>query len=648
MMLLAERSRSIRLGWKWFLGACLVCAMLFLSGCAKKTVPNVVGMTQGAATTTITEAKLKLGNVTQQNSNTVATGNVISQDPASGSSVTEGSPVNLIISSGPPMVAIPNVVGLTQGAATATITEAKLKLGNVTQQNSNTVATGDVISEDPASGSSAAEGSAVTLVISSGPLMVTVPNVVGLTQGAATTTITEAKLKLGNVTQQNSNTVATGDVISEDPASGSSAAESSAVTLVISSGPLMVTVPNVVGLTQGAATTTSTEAKLKLGNVTQQNSNTVATGNVISQDPASGSSAAEGSAVALVISSGPPMVTVPNVIGLTQAAATTTITEAKLTLGNVTQQNSNTVVAGNVISQEPASGSSAAEGSAMALVISSGPPMITVPNVIGLTQAAATTTITEAKLTLGNVTQQNSNTVGTGNVISQDPASGRSVAEGSAVNLVISSGPPMATVPNVIGLTQAAATTAITEAKLTLGNVTQQNSNTVATGNVISQDPASGSSAAEDSPVNLVISSGAPIVAVPNVVGLTQAAATTAITEAKLTLGSVTQQNSNTVATGNVISQDPASGSSAAEGSPVNLVISSVAPMVAVPNVVGLTQAAATTAITEAKLKLGNVTQQNSNTVATGNVISQDPASGSSAAEGSPVNLVISSDSPEG
>ena len=92
MMLLAKRSRSIRLGWKWFLGACLVCAMLFLSGCAEKTVPNVVGMTQGAATTAITEAKLKLGNVTQQNSNTVATGNVISQDPTSGSSGSRRSP----------------------------------------------------------------------------------------------------------------------------------------------------------------------------------------------------------------------------------------------------------------------------------------------------------------------------------------------------------------------------------------------------------------------------------------------------------------------------------------------------------------------------------------------------------------------------
>src|SRR5260221_5525611 len=107
------------------------------------------------------------------------------------------------------------------------------------------------------------------------------------------------------------------------------------------------------------------------------------------------------------------MLDVPNVRGLTQAAATTAITEAKLTLGDVTELNSNTVAIGNVISQGPAGGSSAAEGSPVALVISSGPRMVAVPNVVGLTQAAATTAITESKLTLGNVTQSDSNTVAT-------------------------------------------------------------------------------------------------------------------------------------------------------------------------------------------------------------------------------------------
>ena len=149
-----------------------------------------------------------VGTVTQQISNTVVAGNVISQDPGNGSSMAQGSPVNLVISSGPQMATVPNVQGQTKDAATAAITEAKLVMGTLTQEISNAVATGNVISQDPASGNSVAEGSPVNLVISSGPQMVTVPNVEGLTQDAATTTITGAKLMVGTVTQQSSNTVA--------------------------------------------------------------------------------------------------------------------------------------------------------------------------------------------------------------------------------------------------------------------------------------------------------------------------------------------------------------------------------------------------------------------------------------------------------
>ena len=604
-------------------------------------MPEVEGLPRDAATTTLTGAKLKVGTVTPQTSNTVAAGKVISQDPASGSSVAEGSLVNLVISSGPQMVAVPKLDGLTQDAATAAITGAKLKVGTVTPQTSDTVVGGKVISQDPASGSSVAEGSPVNLVISSGPQMVAAPKLDGLPQDAATTAVTAAKLTVGTVTQQASDTVAAGNVISQDPANGSSLRPGSPVNLVISSGPqVMVTVPGVEGLTQAAATTAITGAELMVGTVAQQTSNTVAAGNVISQDPANGNSLAQGSPVNLVISSGPQIATVPNVEGLTENAATAALTEAKFTVGNVAQQTSDTVTTGRVVSQEPASGSSVAEGSPVNLVISSGPPVVAVPNVEGLTQDAAATAIAGAKLKVGTVAQQTSNTVAAGKITSQDPPSGSSVAQGSPVDLVISAGSQMVPVPNVERQTQSAATTAITGATLKVGTVTQQASDTVAIGSVIGQDPASGSSVAQGCPVNLVISSGPQMVTVPNVEGMTQAAATAAIAGAKLTVGTVN-------AAGKVISQDPAKGSSVVQGSSVNLMISSEPQMVAVPNVEGMTQDAATTAITEAKLTVGTVTQQTSNTVAAGKVISQDPASGGSVVQSSPVNLVISSSTGE-
>ena len=616
-------------------------AILFVSGCAKVSVPNVEGLTQDAASTTITGVKLKVGTITSQTSNTVVAGKVISQEPAGGGSLTEGSAVNLVISSGPRMVAVPKVDGLTQDAASTAITGAELKVGTVSPQSSDNVVAGKVISQDPTSGSSLTEGSLVNLVVSSGPEMMLVPNLDGLTQDAATTAVTEAKLKVGTITQQASNTVVAGNVVSQDPANGSSLLPGSAVNLVISSGPLvMLTVPNVEGLTQAAATTAITGANLMVGTVAQQASNTVVTGNVIGQDPAKGSSLAQGSAVNLVISSGPQIVNVPNVQGLTENVATTTLNEAKFVIGKVTQQTSDLVATGKVISQDPASGSSVAEGSPVNLVISSGAQLVAVPNVEGLTQDAATTAITGVKLRVGTVAQQTSNTVAAGKVASQDPPTGSSLAQGAPVNLVISSGPQMVAVPKVERLTQAAATTAIVGTTLKIGTVTQQTSDTAATGSVISQDPASGTSVAQGSPVNLVISSGPQIVTVPNVEGMTQTAATAALAGAKLKVGTVN-------ATGKVISQEPARGSSVAQGSSVNLVISSAPQMVAVPNVEGLTQDAATTAITEAKLKVGTVTQQTSNTVAAGKVISQDPASGGSVAQSSPINLVISSSTGE-
>ena len=212
-------------------------------------------------------------------------------------------------------------------------------------------------------------------------------------------------------------------------------------------------------------------------------------------------------------------VSVPNVVNQTQAAATSAITAAGLTLGSVTTQASSTVTAGSVISQNPAAAASVASGSAVNLVVSSGSAPVSVPNVVGQTQAAATTAITNAKLVLGTVTQQASSTVTAGSVISQNPAAAASVASGSAVNLVVSSGSAPVSVPNVVGQTQAAATTAITNAKLVLGTVTQQASSTVTAGSVISQNPAAAASVASGSAVNLVVSSGSAPVSVPNVVG---------------------------------------------------------------------------------------------------------------------------------
>jgi beta-lactam-binding protein with PASTA domain len=404
-------------------------------------------------------------------------------------------------------VAVPNVVGLTQTAATTAITGAGLVVGTVTQQASTTVASGSVMSESPAAGTSVASGSAVNLVVSSGPGTVAVPNVVGTTQAAASTAITVAGLVVGVVTQQASATAPLGTVISQSPAAGTSVALGSAVNLVVSSGPARIAVPNVVGLTQAAATTAITSTGLVVGTVTMQSSATVAAGLVINESPVAGTSVAKGSAVNLVVSSGPAPVAVPNVVGLTQATASTAITSAGLVVGTITVQSSATVAAGIVLTETPSAGTQATKGSAVNLVISSGPAKVTVPNVVGLKQAAASSAITGAGLVVGTVTTQSSASVPAGEVVSETPIAGTSVTKGSAVNLVVSSGPQpkLVKVPNVVGLKEAAAKTAIAEADLVVGRISLKSSMLIAAGEVIHERPSAGAEVEAGSKIHLVV-----------------------------------------------------------------------------------------------------------------------------------------------
>ena len=205
-----------------------------LGSVAPVTVPNVVGQTIDAATVTLTTATLAVGTITNQQSGSVPAGAVISQNPSAGQSRAPGTAISLVKSLGVSGVATPNVVGLSQSAATAAINAAGLAVGSVTQ--TTTAAPPGVIAQTPLAGAIVAGGAVVHLLVAvSGS--VTVPNVVGLTQGAATTAITGAGLVVGTVTEDTSLTVAVGSVISQAPAAGASVASGAAVSLVVSLGP---------------------------------------------------------------------------------------------------------------------------------------------------------------------------------------------------------------------------------------------------------------------------------------------------------------------------------------------------------------------------------------------------------------------------
>ena len=139
-----------------------------------------------------------------------------------------------------------------------------------------------------------------------------------------------------------------------------------------------------------------------------------------------------------------PQVAVPNVVGLPQATAEADIVAAGLVVGTVTFINDAAVPAGDVISQNPAAGTTVFVGSTVDIVVSLGPGvvLIDVPDVTGLPQATAEADILAANLTVGTITMAADPVVPAGSVISQNPVACVACATaGDPVDLVVSTGP---------------------------------------------------------------------------------------------------------------------------------------------------------------------------------------------------------------
>ncbi len=157
---------------------------------------------------------------------------------------------------------------------------------------------------------------------------------------------------------------------------------------------------------------------------------------------------------------------------------------------------------------------------------------VTVPDLSGKTVEEATAALKAKGLTLGKQTTAADDTVPKDQVVSQDPSSGTQVDSGTAVSVVVSTGPEAVPVPDLVGKTEAQAKAALEQAGLQLGDVSEVDSTDQEKGHVVSSNPASGDQVAKDTKVAIAIASGK--VAVPNVVGMALADATTTLTGAGL------------------------------------------------------------------------------------------------------------------
>jgi beta-lactam-binding protein with PASTA domain/tRNA A-37 threonylcarbamoyl transferase component Bud32 len=255
-----------------------------------------------------------------------------------------------------------------------------------------------------------------------------------------------------------------------------------------------VTVPSVTGQTVQLATQTLQNDNLAVGNTSSKTSPSVAKGAVISSDPAAGTKVDKNSQVDLVVSAGPTVVTVtvPPVVGQQFTAATQAITNAGLTYK--ANYVTSTKPSGTVLKQNPAGGASVPSTKVVKLTVSSSQSSVSVPNVVGFSQTSAGSTITSANLTVGSQTNACSQQVSTGNVASQNPAAGTQQPPSTPINLVISTGPCSATVPNVVNDTQSVASGAISSTPGLTPAFTQVDCSQSggAPGTVESQNPSAG------------------------------------------------------------------------------------------------------------------------------------------------------------
>ena len=260
-----------------------------------------------------------------------------------------------------------------------------------------------------------------------------VPAVVGQQVTRAQGTLEQASLTMDTV-EQFSETKAKGVVVRVEPSPGTELGKGSVVRVVVSKGKERYVVPKLVGTSNDTSASALSPVNLRLGATREDWSETVPAGVVISQEPAPGASVRRNAEVSVVVSKGREPIKVPTVTGAALDAASATITQAGLTVARGEDVNSDTVPAGQVVSQTPDKGT-LHRGDAVTLVVSKGPVMVPVPNVVDQQDAVAEKALTDLgfkvqkQYPFGELFEKK--------VRAQDVAAGTPVPKGSTITLTI-------------------------------------------------------------------------------------------------------------------------------------------------------------------------------------------------------------------
>lgn len=267
------------------------------------------------------------------------------------------------------------------------------------------------------------------------PVTHDVPPLVGLTEADAVEVAADNGWELEVVDIREPDTVA-GEIVRTDPEEGTALEEGETLTIHVSLGEPLVSVPVIAGLTIEEAAATLEADGLTMGRQSRVPDEDVAVDLVIGPDLAAGESQLEpGSAVDVFVSDGPTDRTVPDVPpSRDPAVASEALVEARLVPVEASAPSGD-VPEGQVIGFEPGTGTVLPADSEVQVVVSEGPPPVEVPNVVGLDVSEATAEIESVGLVVSGVDGSP-----TGPVLTTDPGPGTVLEQGSSVAIITSGG----------------------------------------------------------------------------------------------------------------------------------------------------------------------------------------------------------------
>lgn len=211
--------------------------LLFNPGTDNITIPNVAGMSVEEATETLQEKGFEKIEVAEETtpSNKIEEGKVAGTDPEIGETVSPDTEITILISGGPEMIEMPDLVGLSQADALGEINRSGLARGEITHQESDEPQ-GTVLSTDPKAGTMVEPETKVNLVVAKASSKVDVPSLAGMNEDQARERLAELGLTLNAQTQE-TNEATPGTAIAQSPEAGSKVERGTTVTVTFAKEP---------------------------------------------------------------------------------------------------------------------------------------------------------------------------------------------------------------------------------------------------------------------------------------------------------------------------------------------------------------------------------------------------------------------------